>query len=416
MRYAFQHRMQISSLYVITQKLAILSGIKPVYYDCCPKSCIAYTSEYRDEVQCPFCDEPRYNQHHQPRRMFCYIPLIPRLQKYFANPNIAKLLTYRHKFKSDPNSMSDVFDAEHYKNLKNTVVTVDGIRLPHYYFSGEDDIAFSVCLDSYLLYNRRRSGPSATPIVLQIYNLPPEIRTHLSKLVCLGVIPGPHSPKDLHSFLSPFEEESVLLASGVPTFHSVKQQIFELRAYNIFPQGDIVAIEKLLNIKGHNAIVPCRSCKIEATISTGRHRTYYVPLTHPGGKQIWNPERLPLRKHEDWAIATSAIGRQTSAKKKNDVAKSYGIRGMPALRRVGSIDYARGVPWDFMHLLFENVVRNLVNLWMGKFKNLDAGAGDYILPSDVWIEIGDETVSAVNTKERTCCLCSFPRQHRNRTR
>jgi hypothetical protein len=353
MRYAFRHHMQISSLYIITQKLAILSGIKPVYYDCCLKSCVAYTGKYKDDIQCPFCHEPRYTRNHQPRRMFCYIPLIPRLQKYFSNPNIAKLLSYRHKYRSDPTSISDVFDGEHYKNLINTVATVDGRRLPHFYFSGEDDIAFSVCLDSYLLYKRRRGGPSAMPIVIQIYNLPPEIRTHLSKLVCLGVIPGPRSPKDLSSFLCPFEEECVLLACGVPTFHSVKQQVFQLHAYNMFPQGDIIAIEKLLNIKGHNAIIPCRSCKIKATISAGPDRTYYVPLTCPAGKQIWNPERLPLREHRDWAIATLSISRQTSAMKKNEVAKSYGIKGMPALGRVGSIDYARGVPWDFMHLLYE---------------------------------------------------------------
>jgi hypothetical protein len=397
MRYAFRHQMQISSLYVITQKLAILSGIKPVYYDCCPKSCIAYTGKYKDGAQCPFCNELRYTQHHQPRRMFCYIPLIPRLQKYFSNPNTAKLLSYRHSHKSDSNSISDVFDGEHYKNLKNTVTTVDGIRLPHYYFSSEDDIAFSVCLDSYLLYKRRRRGPSAMPIVLQIYNLPPEIRTHLSRLICLGVIPGPRSPKDLRSFLCPFEDECVLLARGVPTFHSIRRQIFDLHAYNLFPQGDIVAIEKLLNIKGHNAIMPCRSCDIIATISPGPDKTYYVPLTLPGGKQMWNPDRLPLREHGDWAIATRNIDRQSSAKKKNDVAKTYGIKGMPALQRVGSIDYARGVPWDFMHLLFENVVQNLVNLWMGRFKNLDSGVGDYIIPRGVWDEIGDETVSAVKS-------------------
>jgi hypothetical protein len=211
--------------------------------------------------------------------MFCYIPLIPRLQKTFANPNITKLLSYRHKYRSDPNSISDVFDGEHYKNLKNTVATVDGIHLPHYYFSGDDDIAFSVCLDSYLLYKRRRGGPSAMPIVLQIYNLPPEIRTHLSRLICLGVIPGPRSPKDLRSFLHPFEDECVLLARGVPTFHSIKKKIFDLHAYNIFPQGDMVAIEKLLDIKGHNAITLCRSCKIKATLSPGPgKRTYYIPL------------------------------------------------------------------------------------------------------------------------------------------
>jgi hypothetical protein len=329
--------------------------------------------------------------------MFCYIPLIPRLQKFFANPTIVKELSYRYKYESNPDCVSDVFDGQHYQNLKNTVVTIDNRRLNHYYFSEKEDIAFSICLDSYLLYKRRRRGPSAMPIVLQIYNLPPEIRTHLSRLVCLGVIPGPRAPKDLGSFLFPFEEESILLARGVETFHSIKQQLFLLHAYNIFPHGDIVAIEKLLNIKGHNGIIPCRSCKIKAVNGkvNGGNKTYYVPLMQPGGEEQWDSANLPLREHRDWAIATSDITKQDTKTKKNKVAKSHGIKGMPALGRVGSLDYAQGVPWDFMHLLFENVVKNLVNLWMGRFKDLDKGDENYIIPMLIWKEIGKETVSAV---------------------
>ena len=387
MRYAFRHKLPISSLYVITHKLAIISGIDPVYYDCCPNSCVAYTGQYKDDDQCPLCNEPRYNQHRQPRRVFCYVPLIPRLQKFFTNPIIIDELSYRHKYKRKSGYVSDVFDAEHYQNLKNTPVTIDDTRLGHYYFSGEDDIAFSICLDSYLLYKRRRGGPSAMPIVLQIYNLPPDIRTHLARLLCLGVIPGPRAPKDLQSFLFPFEEECILLATGVPTF------LFLLHAYNIFPHGDIIAIEKILNIKGHNRIVPCRGCKIKAI--RGSDPTYYVPLIGPDGRQNCDPRNLPLHLHEDWATATSEISCQRTKTKKNEIAKSYGIKGMPALRRVHSIDYARGIPWDFMHLLFENVIKNLVNLWMGKFKDLDDGIEDYIIPAAIWADVGKETVSAV---------------------
>jgi hypothetical protein len=91
MRYAFRHRMQISSLYVISHKLAILSGITPQWYDCCVNSCVAYINDYEDLEQCPECSQPRWiSGSRRPRRMFCYIPLIPRLQKFFINPNHIK--------------------------------------------------------------------------------------------------------------------------------------------------------------------------------------------------------------------------------------------------------------------------------------------------------------------------------------
>lgn len=48
-----------------------------------------------------------------------------------------------------------------------------------------------------------------------------------------------------------------------------------------------------------------------------------------------------------------------------------------------------------MYLLFENVVQNLVHLWMGNFKGLDEGVGQYVIPSHIWKIIGMETVAAV---------------------
>jgi hypothetical protein len=174
---------------------------------------------------------------------------------------------------------------------------------------------------------------------------------------------------------------------------------FDLHAYNIFTCGDINAIEKFLDIKGHNGICPCRSCNIKAVNDSGDDKkTYYVPLMHPGKSQEVNPRNLEhwRRKHSDWADTTLRIQKATTKKDKEALAMHYGIKGMPALsQRVNSMDFARGIPWDFMHLLYENVVKNLVKLWKGKFKGLDDGTQDYIIPEHIWKQIGEETVAAV---------------------
>jgi hypothetical protein len=402
MRYAFKHKLSINSLYSITRRVAILSGIEPLYFDCCPNSCIAYTGEFSLLDRCPLCSQTRFREGtKKPRRQFCYIPLIPRLQNFFANQKATEELLYRYNYQSKPGIVSDVFDGEHYQNLRKTKVVVDGKKLGHKYFSGRNDIAFSVCLDGYLLYKRRRGGPSATPIVIQIYNLPPEIRTLISRTLCLGVIPGPKAPKRLDTFLYPFETECAELAIGVKTFDCVSQSHFLLHGYNLFPHGDMIAIEKLLNIKGHNGKCPCRSCKIKAINNPDSpDKTYYVPLSSPrkrSNRQRFSidPLNLPLRSPRDWADATMQIANTALAKDKKALAIELGIKGMPAMGRVGSINYARGVPWDFMHLLFENVIKNLVYMWMGKFKGLDAGKECYVIPSAIWEEIGQETVDAV---------------------
>ena len=57
MCFAFQHKLTIQSLYVITHCIAILSGIEPQWFNCCVNSCIAYTGSYQDLNECPDCSQ-----------------------------------------------------------------------------------------------------------------------------------------------------------------------------------------------------------------------------------------------------------------------------------------------------------------------------------------------------------------------
>lgn len=155
-------------------------------------------------------------------------------------------------------------------------------------------------------------------------------------------------------------------------------------------------IEKLLNIKGHNRKCSCHSCEIKAINNPeSPDKTYYVPLNHPKKTKAWNANKLPLWSHASWVDVTPKISQANFKKDRVAITMHYGIKGMPAIQHVGSINYACGVPWDFMHLLLENVVKNLVNLWMGKFKGLDTRIKDYAIPEHLWKEISLETVAAV---------------------
>lgn len=361
---------------------------------------MAYTRGNDHLTRCTFCNELRLTESGKPRRLFCYLPIIPRLQGAFSNPKKIEELLYRHNYQHRPNEISDVFDGTHYLTLRTKKVTVDGNEYPHNYFSGKYDVALGVCLDSYLLFERRRKGPSATPILVKNYNIKPQVRTHLDTHFCAGVIPGPRGPKDQYSFLVPFDDECAQLAIGVPTYNCVSESIFNLHAYTIFGMGDIIAIEKLLNIKGHNAFCPCRSCKIKgARIGTGKNQVYYVPLTHPDlpgqPRRSWNPRNLPPRTHEDFTVVADNLDDMQYVKDQKDYTFDEGIKGLPALRRVGCLDYARTFPWDIMHLFFENVVRILVKLWSGAFKGLDVGTEDYEIAAEIWEEIWKETAEAV---------------------
>lgn len=131
----------------------------------------------------------------------------------------------------------------------------------------------------------------------------------------------------------------------------------------------------------------------------GPQTVYYIPLAAPCDEleapDSWDPRNLPLRTHQhflDKILEIQNAPTKTHAKK---LAKLHGIKGLPVLHRVGSMDIARSYPWDFMHLLFENIIPNLIALWSGKFKGLDTGSEDYEIPDEVWEEIWRETAEAM---------------------
>ena len=379
--------------------MSILTGIKPVIYDCCPNSCIAYTRKYIHHSSCPICNERRFQANGQPRSQFTYFPLIPRLQGFFQSNQTVARMSYRRDFRPHESKICDIFDSAHYQRLLWHRVVLDGEKLSHRYFSDPRDIALSLSTDSYLLNGQRRKGPCAMPIVLQNYNLPPKCRTCLDNLLCIGIIPGPHQPKDVGSFLCPLDDELAELACGVPTFDAATKSVFDLHAYNLFKLSDIVAIEKFLKIKGHNGIHPCRSCKIKGVRGDGR--TYYVPIHPPrdlanADEHIeWDPRNLPLRSHQDFIAITTQISEAPTKAEKERIAKQTGIKGLPGTSRVLSLDYARCLPWEWFHLLLENIIPNLINLWTGQFKGLDTGDEPYNIQPYIWQEIGHETAAAV---------------------
>ncbi|KAF9521993.1 hypothetical protein CPB83DRAFT_733743, partial [Crepidotus variabilis] len=182
----------------------------------------------------------------------------------------------------------------------------------------------------------------------------------------------------LDTFLIPFEDETATLAHGVPTHDCTTDSDFDLHAYQI---------------------KPCRGCNIKAVRdpdNKAANKTYYVPLMLPNRTATRDPTNLQMRNHGNWAEVDRKIRSATTVKGKAQIAKQSGLKGIPSVGRgVESLDYAQGVPRDYMHLLYLNVAKNLIHLWMGNFKGLDETPGPYVLTSNIWAKIGEETEKSV---------------------
>ena len=154
LQHSFSHKLDLDSLYMSNRRLAILAGVTPLLINMCISSCIAYMRQYKNLTHCPYCKEPR-KANSKPWHQFLYLPLIPRLQGFFRNPETVQLLAYHHTYKPSEDEIDDVFDGDLYRELCNTYVVVDGVQRSYKFFSGKHGIALGVGMDGYLIFGKR---------------------------------------------------------------------------------------------------------------------------------------------------------------------------------------------------------------------------------------------------------------------
>jgi hypothetical protein len=396
------HRHNIPSLKVTKARVEFLAAYRPVSYDCCVNSCLCYVGPHEMKQICPYCKEPRKNGSGRARKSFTYSPITPRLKAFFKNPEMITQMQYRADFVHDQSIVKDIFDGETYQHLKEKNVSIGGVSQPHKFFSDERDIALGLSLDGFCPFKRRNQ--TCWPLILFNYNLPPDIRFLLHNILCVGVIPGPQKPKDADSFIYPLVIELLDFLGGIATFDVERNELFALHAYLIVTFGDIPAISMIMRMKGHNAIFPCRMCLIKGVrVPDTRNTSHYVPLyraNHPDVEEevpVYDPADLPLRTHKQFLDQARHVQFAPSSAEEQRRAKACGIKGIPVLSLLPSLFFPQSFPFDFMHLIWENLLPNLVLLWTGKFKGLDEGRESYELGAGVWEAIGEATKASGST-------------------
>jgi tnp2 family transposase len=365
------------------------------------------------------CKADRYQSDGKtPQAYFHYLPLIPRLRAMVSNSSYATKMQYRSKHQHDPTKITDIFDGAHYRSLLETHVTIDDEELPMWFFSDPRDVALGFSTDGFGPFKRRNK--TAWPLIIFNYNIPPKERFWKEHIISLGTIPGPKKPADMDSFLWPLVQELLQLEIGVLAFDPIAQvtflisfifyhsqliinlqAIFELHAYLIVVFGDIPAISMIMRMKGHNAISPCRMCNIQGIrIPSSRITTHYVPLNcdhFSGVNPGYLAHSLPLRNHDTFLKQAVEVQTALTTTASERLAIKYGIKGLPLLTALTSLSFPLSFPYDFMHLIWSNLIINLIHLWTGQFKNLDHDDQDYVLMPTVWQAIGEATFNAGKT-------------------
>ena len=131
--------------------------------------------------------------------------------------------------------------------------------------------------------------------------------------------------------------------------------------------------------------------------------THYVPLyraNHPtvtlapgdnAEVAVYASGNLLLHTHEQFLDQAHHVQFAPTGAEEECHAKACGIKGIPVLSHLPSLFFPSSFPFDFMHLIWENLLPNLILLWTGKFKGLDEGCESYQLGPGVWEAIREAT-------------------------
>jgi hypothetical protein len=117
-------------------------------------------------------------------------------------------------------------------------------------------------------------------------------------------------------------------------------------------------------------------------------RQHYFPLDrshHPGPQEptSYEPTDLPLRTHDEFLSQAREVQAAPSMAAEKRLATRFGIKGVPVLSFLPSLSFPDSFQYGFMHLIFENLIPNLVRLWTDDWKDI-AGDPNYVINGTVW--------------------------------
>ena len=105
-------------------------GLEVEKIHACKNDCILYRGEeYEDLDRCPICGLERYKRRKDgdvagsgkvkgnPRKMFCYFPIIPRFKRWFANKKEAELLRWHKDKHKDHGMIRHPADSTQWRNI-----------------------------------------------------------------------------------------------------------------------------------------------------------------------------------------------------------------------------------------------------------------------------------------------------------
>ncbi|XP_056683319.1 uncharacterized protein [Spinacia oleracea] len=237
-----------------SQKMLGSMGMSYERIHACRNDCILYRKEYASLKRCPECNVSRYKKKGVPAKVLWYFPIVPRLRRLFSSPEDAKNLTWHAngRKKYDDGMLRHPADCPQWIKINTDFPD----------FAREDrNLRLALATDGMNPFGGQSSSYSVWPVIMVIYNLPPELCMKRKYMMMSMLISGPKQPgNDIDVYLAPLIEDlKMLWDTGVEVFDASCNENFTLRAMVYGTINDFPAYRNLSGYcnKGYKACPIC---------------------------------------------------------------------------------------------------------------------------------------------------------------
>ena len=391
----------------IKRRIVEITGVESIEHDMCVKSCLAYTGPFAELNACLECGEPQCDPiTKKARQTFHTMLLGPQLQALWRDKDSAEQMLYRRRVTA----------------MILELLKENGGILPTYddYFYGSEyieavldgrvqdtDVVLMLSLDGAQLYRYKQSD--CWIYIWVIMDLSPGLRYKKKYVLIGGIIPGPHKPKIVDSYLFPgLHHVSALQKEGLPIWNASHNVVEISRPFFALGAADGPGMTYLNGLVGHHGK---NGCRIYCS-ATGRHKPgishYYPAFYKPYNYDVegcshndYSYENPPSRSPELYEknlryLMESPNERQYKKRRlETGICKPSIFLGLDPRHKV-AIPLCFGS--DIMHLESLNIPDLLIPLWRGTF---DCDKTDSrstwpwaVLHGDVWEAHGRDVAAA----------------------
>ncbi|XP_050387377.1 uncharacterized protein LOC126803646 [Argentina anserina] len=225
----------------------------------CINDCCLFRGDNLNLQKCPECQASRWKVNPRTKKIeegtlakvLRYFPIIPRLQRMFLSSTIGEQLTWHSSHHSQDGMMRHPVDSVQWSFIDKKWAA---------FASDPRNLRFGLATDGFNPFSEKSTKHSTWPVILVIYNLPPNVCMSSENLMLSLLIPGPRQPgNDIDVYLQPLRDDLVKLWNGVEMYDAYSKAMFNLRAILLWTINDFPAYGNLsgLAVKGEFGCPVC---------------------------------------------------------------------------------------------------------------------------------------------------------------